>query len=152
MDIVIFALICVNVATSIESNMKTPKSFVSKFGVINSATATSVIAYTVFAFLGCLKYGATTQDSITLNLPSAEMYGISEIIQYQLIISYFLIRSTKFVQILLAAAMLMSYGLQLFVAVELVWGNVSKYFKNQFRGEIIVRVSTAIFTCELCHN
>lgn len=74
-DIVIFALICVNVATSIESNMKTPKSFVSKFGVINLASATGVILYTIFAFLGSLKYGAKTQDSITLNLPSDDMYA-----------------------------------------------------------------------------
>lgn len=46
--------------------------------------------------------------------------------------------------------MLMSYGLQFFVAIELVWGNVSKYFKNQFRGEIIVRLLAALFTCKSC--
>lgn len=73
-DIVIYALICVNVATSIESNMKTPKSFVSPFGVINLAPATGVILYISLAFLGSLKYGANTKEAITLNLPSNEMY------------------------------------------------------------------------------
>lgn len=73
-DIVIFSLICVTIATSVEGNMKTPKSFVSTFGVINSASATSAILYTVFAFLGSLKYGANTQDNVTLNLPSNAMY------------------------------------------------------------------------------
>lgn len=73
-DIVIFALICVNVATSIESRMKTPQSFVSTFGVINLASVTGVVLYILLAFLGSLKYGEYTMDTITLNLPSNDMY------------------------------------------------------------------------------
>lgn len=42
----------------------------------------------------------------------------------------------------------MSCGLQFFVAFEIVWKNTSKFFENQFRGEMIVRIITAILICK----
>lgn len=74
---VLFALVCVNVILTVESKMKTPKTFVSPFGVLNCALGMSTILYTIFGFLGYLKFRDAIRDTITVNLPASEMYELS---------------------------------------------------------------------------
>lgn len=53
--------------------MKTPKSFGARFGVLNVGMFVITLLYAVFGFLGYMKYGADSGESITLNLPSEDM-------------------------------------------------------------------------------
>lgn len=69
----LFAIEAVGVVVALENNMKTPKSFGSKFGVLNVGMFVITLLYAFFGFLGYLKYGAASDESITLNLPSRDM-------------------------------------------------------------------------------
>lgn len=66
---VIFAIEGMGVVMSLENNMKNPTHFIGCPGVLNVGMAFVVTLYAVFGFLGFLKYGATTEGSVTLNLP-----------------------------------------------------------------------------------
>ncbi|XP_026686684.1 proton-coupled amino acid transporter-like protein pathetic [Diaphorina citri] len=57
----------------LENEMKNPKKFSSKFGVLNVAMLSIAIIYAAFGFFGYLKYGEEVAGSITLNLPPTEM-------------------------------------------------------------------------------
>lgn len=52
--------------------MNEPQKFVGLFGVLNQGMTYVTILYIVLGFLGYLKYGELTADSITLNLPREE--------------------------------------------------------------------------------
>lgn len=70
---VIFALEGIGVVMSLENNMKTPSHFLGCPGVLNFGMGFVVSLYALVGFSGYLKYGDTTEGSITLNLPSEEM-------------------------------------------------------------------------------
>lgn len=53
----------------LENEMKTPKSFGGKVGVLNISMVSIVILYVGMGFFGYLKYGDESKGSITLNLP-----------------------------------------------------------------------------------
>ena len=57
----------------LENNMKTPKSFGGKFGVLNFSMLLIIVMYVGMGFLGYMKYGSEALGSITLNLPTDEM-------------------------------------------------------------------------------
>lgn len=69
----LFAIEAVGVVVALENNMKTPKSFGSRFGVLNVGMAVITLLYAIFGFLGYWKYGPESDESITLNLPSDDM-------------------------------------------------------------------------------
>lgn len=69
----LFAIEAVGVVVALENNMKTPKSFASRFGVLNVGMTVITLLYAIFGFLGYWKYGAKSDESITLNLPSTEV-------------------------------------------------------------------------------
>lgn len=69
----LFAIEAVGVVVALENNMKTPKSFGSTFGVLNVGMFVITILYAFFGFVGYWKYGAQSDESITLNLPSTDM-------------------------------------------------------------------------------
>lgn len=66
----LFALVAIGLFISLENNMKRPRSFVSRFGVLNLGMTIVTILYIVFALLGYLKYGDAIKSSVTLNLPA----------------------------------------------------------------------------------
>lgn len=66
---VIFALEGIGVVMSLENNMKKPSHFIGCPGVLNFGMGFVVALYAGVGFLGYLKYGTDTKDSITLNLP-----------------------------------------------------------------------------------
>jgi len=57
----------------LENNMKTPRSSLGVFGVLNVGMGGVTIVYILLGFLGYLKYGEATESSITLNLPTEDM-------------------------------------------------------------------------------
>lgn len=65
--------------------------------------------------------------------------------------------TTKMIQMLFAVSTFISIGLQFYVPFGIIWRwvshsksqCVSKYFKNELWGELLVRIALALFICEL---
>lgn len=70
---VIFALEGIGVVMSLENNMQHPSHFIGCPSVLNVGMGFVVALYAIVGFLGYLKFGVATQDSITLNLPVDEV-------------------------------------------------------------------------------
>ena len=73
----IFALEGIGVVMPLENNMKTPTHFIGCPGVLNFGMGFVVCLYAAVGFFGFLKYGSSTEGSITLNLPEHEMWVIN---------------------------------------------------------------------------
>ncbi|KAI5644817.1 transmembrane amino acid transporter protein domain-containing protein [Phthorimaea operculella] len=100
---VLFALEAIGVILPLENEMKTPKDFVGKFGVLNRAMISIIILYVGMGLFGYLQYGDKAEGSITLNLPSK-----TEIL-------------ASVVQCLLAFAIFITHGLACYVAIDILW-------------------------------
>jgi solute carrier family 36 (proton-coupled amino acid transporter) len=70
--IVIFAIQAIGVAMPLHNQMQEPENFVRPFGVLQKGMAIVTLIYGMLGFFGYLKYGDSTADSITLNLPQDE--------------------------------------------------------------------------------
>lgn len=105
----LFALEAVGVIIALENNMKTPKSFGGYCGVLNIGMVFIVILYVLVGFFGYIKYNKDAKGSITLNLPANEL--------------------SQAVQVLFAIAIFITYALQSYVPVEIIWNT---YLKEKF--------------------
>ncbi|XP_046390627.1 proton-coupled amino acid transporter-like protein CG1139 isoform X2 [Ischnura elegans] len=99
---VLFALDAIGVVMPLENNMKTPRGFGGYFGVLNQAMSFIAILYSAIAFLGYIKYGPDCKGSITLNIPQKEWLAQS-------------------VKVMLSAAMCVTFAVQAYVAVDILW-------------------------------
>ncbi|XP_063701499.1 proton-coupled amino acid transporter-like protein CG1139 [Culicoides brevitarsis] len=108
---VLFALEAIGVILPLENEMKTPKAFVTKCGVLNVSMIFIVILYVGMGLFGYIAYGEHVQGSITLNLPSHEI--LSQIVKGSL-----------------AFAIFITHALACYVAIDIVWGGL-KSDKNQ---------------------
>lgn len=72
-SITIFAMEAIGVVMPLENQMKTPQNFVGICGVLNKGMSGVTLVYILLGFFGYLAYGAKTEASITLNLPTDEM-------------------------------------------------------------------------------
>jgi proton-coupled amino acid transporter len=129
----LFALEAVGVIIALEYNMKNPVEFGGYFGVFNRGMATIVFMYVLVGFVGYVKYGEDAAGSITLNLPTHEKLAQS-------------------VKIMFAVAIFITYALQCYVPLEIVW---STYIKDRMANdsarkkllvEYIMRTCTVIGT------
>ncbi|XP_075991574.1 proton-coupled amino acid transporter-like protein acs [Anticarsia gemmatalis] len=102
---VLFALEAIGVILPLENEMKTPRDFVSKFGVLNCSMVSIIIMYVGMGLFGYLQYGNDAEGSITLNLPSH-----TEIL-------------ANVVQCLLAFAIFITHGLACYVAIDIMWND-----------------------------
>ncbi|XP_041987846.1 proton-coupled amino acid transporter-like protein CG1139 [Aricia agestis] len=100
---VLFALEAIGVILPLENEMKTPRDFVGKFGVLNRAMISIIILYVGMGLFGYLRYGVEAKGSITLNLPSD-----TEVL-------------ASVVQCLLAFAIFVTHGLACYVAIDILW-------------------------------
>ncbi|KAF6201670.1 hypothetical protein GE061_004064, partial [Apolygus lucorum] len=127
----LFALEAVGVIIALENNMQTPKSFGGYTGVLNKGMTVIVLLYVFVGFFGYIKYGPACLGSITLNLPSEEILAQS-------------------VNVIFAVAIFITYALQCYVPVEIIW---STYMKKKYEHsehklfyEYIMRICVVIVT------
>lgn len=112
----------------LENNMKTPTHFIGCPGVLNIGMFCVVTLYSLTGFFGYMKYGDSTQGSVTLNLPKDEILAQS-------------------VKLMIAIAIFFTYGLQFYVPMEIIWKNIKHRFgSKKLTAEYIVRVILVVFT------
>ncbi|CAB3374931.1 Hypothetical predicted protein [Cloeon dipterum] len=128
---VLFALEAIGVIMPLENNMKTPVSFGGATGVLNRSMVIIIIIYMGLGFLGFLQYGDQSAGSITLNLPDTEILAQS-------------------VQLMLALAIFITYALQCYVSIEIVWNiYLSPHVKSKgyrITFEFLVRTLLVLLT------
>lgn len=127
----LFALEAVGVVIALENNMKTPKSFGGWFGVLNVSMTIITLLYMGMGFFGYWRYGENSAASITLNFPSTDAL-------------------TMAVRILYSIAIFISYGLQGYVPVQIMWDT---YIVKRLDGsdhlllwEYLLRVGAVLIT------
>nr|CAD7399178.1 unnamed protein product [Timema poppensis] len=130
----IYAFEGIGVILPLENNMKNPQDFGGCTGVLNTGMVIVAALYTAVGFFGYLKYGdAVKVGSITLNLPSGDILA-------------------QCVRIMMAVAIFLSYGLQFYVPMNVVWPMVKPHLtseKTQFIGEYVLRTFLVILTFAL---
>lgn len=57
----------------LENEMKTPKDFRGKTGILNRAMVIVVTLYVGMGLAGYIKYGSEIKATITVNLPEGDM-------------------------------------------------------------------------------
>ncbi|XP_058449870.1 proton-coupled amino acid transporter-like protein pathetic isoform X2 [Malaya genurostris] len=125
---VIFALEGIGVVMPLENNMKTPQNFIGCPGVLNTGMAIVVGLYASVGFLGYLKYGDETKGSITLNLPVEDVLA-------------------QAVKIMIAVAIFLTYTLQFYVPMEIIWKNVKHNFNQHAEAaEYSIRIGLVTLT------
>ncbi|XP_017773645.1 PREDICTED: proton-coupled amino acid transporter-like protein pathetic isoform X2 [Nicrophorus vespilloides] len=107
-SITIFAIEAIGVVMPLENNMETPQHFVGICGVLNQGMSGVTLIYIFLGFLGYLKYGDETLGSITLNLEPGDY-------------------AAQAVKILIALAVFCTFGLQFYVALDIVWNGIKDY-------------------------
>ncbi|KAK9891999.1 hypothetical protein WA026_017480 [Henosepilachna vigintioctopunctata] len=127
----LFALEAVGVVIALENNMKTPKGFGGYCGVLNVGMIFVTVLYVGMGFIGYWKYGEDSAASITLNFPKDEILA-------------------KSIRILYSVAIFISYGLQGYVPVEIMWKTyILKHLEGSNRlmlWEYVLRVVSVILT------
>ncbi|XP_044272839.1 proton-coupled amino acid transporter-like protein pathetic isoform X1 [Tribolium madens] len=111
-SIVIFAIEAIGVVMPLENNMKSPQKFVGLFGVLNQGMTYVTILYIILGFLGYLKYGELTADSITLNLPREEY-------------------AAQAVNLLIGLAVFFTYGLVFYVCLDIFWSEIKHRYTSK---------------------
>ncbi|XP_073974096.1 proton-coupled amino acid transporter-like protein acs isoform X2 [Rhodnius prolixus] len=106
----LFALEAVGVIIALENNMLTPRSFGGYCGVLNKGMTVIVILYVFVGFFGYIRYGPDCLGSITLNLPQEDILA-------------------QAVNIIFAIAIYITYALQCYVPVDIIW---STYMKKKY--------------------
>ncbi|XP_071439194.1 proton-coupled amino acid transporter-like protein pathetic, partial [Hetaerina americana] len=129
----VFALEGIGVIMPIENNMITPQNFTGNFRVLNTGMTVIITMYAALGYFGYLKYGDCTEGSVSLNLPDEP-----------------LAQSTK---LMLALAVCLTYPLQMYVAVQMTWGGIQRWFprlktewKGPFQPEHVYRMFLVLFT------
>ncbi|XP_055377112.1 proton-coupled amino acid transporter-like protein pathetic [Condylostylus longicornis] len=103
--ITIFAMEAIGVVMPLENNMKTPQHFVGICGVLSQGMSGVTLIYMFLGFLGYLRYGDDTRESITLNLPVNEV-------------------PAQIVKVFIGLAVYCTFGLQFYVCLQIVWDGV----------------------------
>ncbi|XP_049867849.1 proton-coupled amino acid transporter-like protein pathetic isoform X1 [Pectinophora gossypiella] len=111
----IYAFEGIGVVLPLENNMKTPEDFGGWAGVLNTGMVIVAALYTAIGFFGYLKYGNHVRGSITLNLPDDLL--------------------AQSVRTMMAAAIFLSYGLQFYVPMNIVW----PYVKSKLTSETALK-------------
>lgn len=126
---VLFAIEGIGVVMPVENSMKNPHHFLSCPSVLNITMTIVVSLYTVLGVFGYLKYVEDIKGSITLNIPTEDILG-------------------QAVKLLIALAVLFTYGLQLFVPMDIMWRAVKEKCSHKYQGlcHTVMRIGISIFT------
>ncbi|EDV98491.1 proton-coupled amino acid transporter-like protein pathetic isoform X2 [Drosophila grimshawi] len=109
---VIFAMEGIGAVMPVENSMKKPQQFLGCPGVLNTAMITVVLLYAIIGFFGYVRYGDEVRGSITLNLPQGYWLGDTA-------------------KLLMAVAILFTYGLQFYVPNEVLWRKIQHHFRPE---------------------
>uniref|UniRef100_A0A1B0BN92 Amino acid transporter transmembrane domain-containing protein n=1 Tax=Glossina palpalis gambiensis TaxID=67801 RepID=A0A1B0BN92_9MUSC len=99
---VLFSMESVGVIIAIEHEMANPNDYLGCTGILSLASLFTLIVYAGFGFVGYWRFGCQAYGSITLNMPS------------DMLIS-------RLAKLLLALAIFLTYGLQGYVVVDVLW-------------------------------
>ncbi|XP_035216608.1 proton-coupled amino acid transporter 1-like isoform X3 [Stegodyphus dumicola] len=123
----------IGVVLPLENAMATPEDFGGLNGVLNTGMVVVACLYTGVGFYGYLKYGNDVKSSITFNLPQN---AVSEVIR-----------------LMFALAIFLSYALQLYVPLSIIWPFLKRKFdierfseKDQLLMELLLRTVLVIIT------
>lgn len=120
----------IGVIVSLENNMKTPSDYRKPCGVFNVGMIFITCLYGFTGVVGYLKFGATTQGSVTLNLPKNSTLPM-------------------LVKLAFAFVILFTYPLQCFMPIDILWRNyVRIHIKEKSRKSIyntILRTALVVF-------
>ncbi|VVD00350.1 unnamed protein product [Leptidea sinapis] len=125
----IYAFEGIGMVLPLENNMKTPQDFGGWTGVLNTGMVIVAALYTAIGFFGYLKYGDHILGSITLNLPNDAL--------------------AQSVRAVMAVAIFLSYGLQFYVPMNIVWPFIKSKLSNEKAlqyGEAVTRFVLISFT------
>ncbi|XP_050540823.1 proton-coupled amino acid transporter-like protein CG1139 isoform X2 [Daktulosphaira vitifoliae] len=123
----LFALEAVGVFLALENNMRTPASF---GGVLNIGMTIVTLMYVFMGFFGYVKYGSAAEGSITLNLPAEAWLA-------------------QTVKLIFAVAIFITYALQAYVPVEILWNTYMKQRienVNKQKMEYLLRIGVVLVT------
>ncbi|KAF5270109.1 hypothetical protein FQA39_LY08521 [Lamprigera yunnana] len=123
---VIFAMEGIGVVMPIENSMKKPQQFLGCPGVLNAAMIMVTLLYASVGFFGYLRYGEETSPSISLNLPMKE-----DIL-------------AQVVNILIPIAVFLTYNLQMFVPIDIIWRNL---LSPRVNGRLAVNLVQVVTRC-----
>ncbi|ETN64851.1 amino acid transporter [Anopheles darlingi] len=98
----IFAFEGIALVLPLQNEMRRPVDFGRTFGVLNVGMVFIVTLFTVFGFVGYLRWGDEVQGSMTLNLPDNELLA-------------------EGVKMMIATGVLLGFALQFFVAIMILW-------------------------------
>ncbi|XP_078045238.1 proton-coupled amino acid transporter-like protein pathetic [Augochlora pura] len=126
---VIFAIEGIGVVMPVENSMRNPEHFLGCPSVLNITMTIVVSLYAVLGIFGYLSYGENVMASITLSLPTNEILG-------------------QAVKILIAIAVLFTYGLQYFVPMQIMWASIQEKCSHRYQGlcETLLRIVMVVFT------
>ncbi|XP_033323013.1 proton-coupled amino acid transporter-like protein pathetic isoform X2 [Megalopta genalis] len=126
---VIFAIEGIGVVMPVENTMRNPGHFLGCPSVLNITMTIVVSLYAVLGIFGYLAYGEDVRPSITLSLPTNEILG-------------------QAVKILIAVAVLFTYGLQYFVPMEIIWSSIKDKCSHKYQTlcETLMRIFMVLFT------
>ncbi|XP_024084904.1 proton-coupled amino acid transporter 1 isoform X2 [Cimex lectularius] len=126
----IYAFEGIGVVLPLENNMKTPEDFGGLTGVLNTGMVIVACLYTAVGFFGYLRYGDNMKTgSVTLNISITEILG-------------------QTVRVMLALAIFLSYGLQFYVPMGIIWPFVMQRIDERYHkvGELVTRALLVVFT------
>lgn len=98
----VFAMNCIGVLASIESQMRKPKDFFGVNGVLNVGMSVVLVTYMFMGVAGSMRFGPEVRDSIILNLPENSTFSYC-------------------IKVLLMCSIALSIGLNFFVSFEIFW-------------------------------
>jgi len=126
---VIFAIEGIGIVMPVANNMRYPHHFLGCPSVLNVTMTIVVTLYAVMGVCGYLAYGEDAKGSITLNLPTEEDLA-------------------QVVKMLVATAVLFTYGLQYFVPLEIIWNSMKHLFSHKYAaiGETVMRICMVMLT------
>ncbi|XP_050442267.1 proton-coupled amino acid transporter-like protein CG1139 isoform X2 [Adelges cooleyi] len=130
----VYAFEGIGMVLPLENNMKNPEAFGGWTGVLNTGMVIVTCLYTSIGFFGYLRYGDEVKcGSITLNLPAQDILAQS-------------------VRLAMALAIFLSYSLQFYVPMGVIWPAIKGYFHSQAsqkNAELCVRVFLVTVTFAL---
>ncbi|XP_011184171.2 proton-coupled amino acid transporter-like protein CG1139 isoform X2 [Zeugodacus cucurbitae] len=130
---VIFAMEGIGSVMPVENAMKKPQQFLGCPGVLNISMSIVVVLYAAIGFLGYARYGDVVKGSITLNLQYGEVLADTA-------------------KLLMAVAILFTYGLQFYVPNEILWKKISHKFNENNHNivQIILRTVIILISGGIC--